>query len=477
MNQQSPTGSQAQTVAFPKRLPLVARPSNRDETTSKDAKLVNCFVEKSEDKDGEYHIYQRIGLLFSTQPPGGAATGAGIYNWNGDIYTVFGTIFYKNGVNTGTVDGTGGVYRFKECLGGTPRLQLGNGVKAYNYDAGAGLVLINDPDFPAAFVKGWSYLDGTTYVMTSTARIQGSGLNDTINWDPLNVIVAQIEPDPGVAMAKQMAYSVALKGWTTEIFYDAANASGSPLGTVPGARINYGCYSADSVRDIDNKLIWLGVTRETSPQVILMEKLSADVVSTKPVERLLKGADWTTTYSFVFKNDGHSFYVLTSKNSNLTLVYDLTEHMWHQWTDKSGNYFPFVGAAYSPTLGLLLQHETNGKLYLGNSSYANDDGDTITVDIYTPNFDGGTRREKNMAVFEVIADQQVGSEMLVRTNDFDYDSTKWTEFRTIDLSVPRPQVTDNGSFSRRVHHFRHQKPIVRMPRIVGIDMQIDLGTL
>lgn len=477
MNQQSPTGNQAQTVAFPKRLPLVARPSNRDETTNKDARLINCFAEKDEGKDGEYHIYQRIGLLYNSQPSGGAANGYGTYNWNGDIYTVFGTTAYKNGSSIGIVDGTNGVYRFKECLGATPKLQLGNGVKAYNYDAGAGLVQITDADFPTSFVKGWSYLDGTTYVMTSAARIQGDGLNDPVNWDPLNVIVAQIEPDPGVALNKQMAYVVAFKGWTTEIFYDAANASGSPLGTVPGARINYGCLTADSVRDIDNMLLWLAVTRETSPQVVQMEKLSAQVVSTKPVERLLKGADWSTTYSFVFKNDGHSFYVLTSKVSNLTLVYDLTEHLWHQWTDKSGNYFPFVASAYSPTLGLLLQHETNGKLYTANSTYVNDDGDTITVDIYTPNFDGGVRREKQMGMIEVIADQQVGSELMIRTNDYDYDPTKWSEFRTVDLSIPRPQLPDNGSFIRRVHNLRHQKPTVRMPRLQAVDMQLDLGTL
>lgn len=467
---------QSQTVAIPKRLPLVSRPSNRDETTAKDARLINCFAEKDED-DKEYRIYQRIGTLQSSQPSGGAAAGMGCYNWKGDIYSIFGGQLYKNGVAKGAVDATNGVYRFKECLGGTPKMQLGNGVKAYNYDDGAGLVLINDPDFPAVFVKGWSYLDGTTYVMRPDAGIQGDNLNDPTAWDPLNVIIAQIEPDPGVALAKQMAHVVAFKGWTTEIFFDAGNPAGSPLGTVPGARVNWGCLTAESVRDIDNMLIWLAVTRESSPQVVQMEKLSAQPVSTKPIERLLKGADWTTTYSFVFKNDGHSFYVLTSKVSNITLVYDLTEHMWHQWTDTNGNYFPFVSAVYSPTLGLLLQHETDGRLYLGKSDYVNDNGATITVDIITPNFDGGTRRKKNNKMLELICDQQEGSEFLVRTNDKDYDPRYWSSYRALDASQERPQLINNGTFSRRIHQFRHQKNLVRMPRVQGVEMQIDVGAL
>ena len=59
---------------------------------------------------------------------------AGVYNWNGDIYAVWGTDLYKNGVDIGNVDGTGGVYQFSASLGSTPRLQLGNGVKSYNWD-------------------------------------------------------------------------------------------------------------------------------------------------------------------------------------------------------------------------------------------------------------------------------------------------------------------------------------------------------
>lgn len=52
--------SQAESVSLPKRLPLVLEPENRDESTDKDAKLVNGYVEKSK-HEGEYWLFKRPG--------------------------------------------------------------------------------------------------------------------------------------------------------------------------------------------------------------------------------------------------------------------------------------------------------------------------------------------------------------------------------------------------------------------------------
>jgi hypothetical protein len=110
-----------------------------------------------------------------------------------------------------------------------------------------------------------------------------------------------------------------------------------------------------------------------------------------------------------------------------------------------------------------------------DSQYTNDDGVVTTWDLYTPNFDGGVRRRKQMKVLEIIGDQTPGSVMQVRTNDYDYDPAKWTNFRKVDLSVRKPILTDCGTFMRRAHHFRHQCN-TRL-RLQAAEMQIDLGTL
>lgn len=464
---------QAESVAIPKRLPLVIEPQNRGNSTAYDAKIINAYVEKS--KEGEYFIYERPGLDEQSRPPAGNATGRGVFQWNGSVYSIFGSTLYKDGVAVvGTVNATNGVYRFDSCLGATPKLLFGDGVKAYYYDSGGGLVNITDVDFPSSFCKGWAYLNGTNYVITPTAHIQGDDINDPPNWNPLNTILAQIEPDPGVAMAKQLVYVVALKQLSSEVFYDAGNPTGSPLGRVEGAKQNYGCLSADSVQDMGGQLFWLGWSKDGAPEVLMMENLKLDTVSTKPIERLLEGATLTNVFSWNIKIEGHRFYGLTLKDENLTLVYDMDEKMWGQWTDANGNYVPWVSSCATPDLRHIVQHESNGRLYLLSSDYATDDGDLIQVDIYTPNFDGGTRRSKQMGKLFFVSDQRAGGTLQVRVNDEDYNPKAWSNFRTVDLSQPVPYLDENGSFHRRVHNFRFKEP-VRMPRMMAIEMQLDIG--
>lgn len=453
----------------PTRLPLLAGLENRGETPLQDARLVNGYVEQIGEED--FWVYKRPGLSVSSSLTAGV--GRGVYNWGGNIYAICGNTLYKDGVAvSGTVDTTNGTYTFDQTLGATPRLFFQNGVKGYNYDSGAGLVQVSDADYPAATVKGSGYLSGTTYVMTAAAAIHGSGINDTTSWDPLNKLVAQIEPDGGVGLGKQLVYIIAFKQWSTEIFYDA-NAAGSPLGRVQGAKISMGCRHQDTIREIDGVLLWVGVARSGSVSVMLMSGLKAVVVSTPSVEKLLQQADYTTVYSWTAKVGGHRFYALTLVNSNLTLVYDMTSRRWAQWTDASGNYLPIVSATFTSSQQPLLQHASNGKIYLLENTNYTDDGAEIPFDLYTPNYDGGTRLRKYLKRMDIIADQVPGSFLHIRCSEDDYKT--WSHPRTVDLSTQRPALTDCGTFRRRAYHFRHTsaKPL----RIKAAELQLDLGVL
>lgn len=463
------------TVEFPKRFPLAISPENRDDSTAKDARLVNCYLERDKETGG-YRLFGRPGLLTSVTKSG---NGYGCYRWRGNTYSIFGATIYKDGVDMGaTLDTTNGVYRWDESLNPT-RLLLGNGVKGYTLD-GTTVTQITDGDFPTSFVKGWGFLDATNYVMVgSTATIQGSDNNAPTSWDPLNAIVVQIEPDQGVALSKQLVYIVALKQWSTEIFFDAGNATGSPLGRVQGAKIDWGCKTADSVREIDGMLLWVGTNLKGNqaadrPQVILMRDVKAKAVSTPEIERLMKGADFTACFTFTINLPGHRFYVMTLKTDNLTLVYDVDEEKWHQWTDSAGNYFPFVSST-SINGSALLQHETNGKLYLCDPDYATDDGTVLQIDAYTPNFDGGIRRRKLLSKLEFISYQTAGSVLQVRHNDFDFKEDKWSNFREVDLSRSRPYLVDEGTFYRRAYNLRHRAPVKFY--LEAMEMQLGLGTL
>lgn len=464
----------AQTVDLPKRLPLVINPENRADSTSKDAQLINGYMEKTQ--TGEYQLYSRPGLGGSSQPPGGSAAGAGVYNWLGDTYSVFAATVYKNGSSIGTVDSTGGVYRFTSSSGATPKLVLGNGVKGYYSDGTTvSSIKTGDADFQEPFYKGWAYLDKTIYYMTTPNKIYGSDLDDPTSWDILNLINAQIAQDKGVGLDKQLVYTIAFKQWTTEVFYDAANSTGSPLSTVQGAKVNYGCATIESVQDIDGTLYWICTNRNSSPQIIAMDNLKPMIISTPAIERLIDDADFTQCYSFSLKEWGHWFYVVTLPASNLTLVYDIKERLWARWTDTNGNYFPIVSATFNSAGRHILQHVSNGKLYIMDATYVNDDGALFTTDIYTPNFDGGTRRGKQLNFMWFIGDRTPGSILQVRHNDSDYKADKWSNFRTVDMNAKRPFLDRCGSFERRAYHLSHRCN-ARL-RMQAIDLQMDLCVL
>ena len=525
----------------PKRLPLAVSPENRDETTNRDAKLINGYVEQV--GENAFWVYKRPGLgVYSTVT---AAQGLGVYNWLGDIYAIWGNKLYKNGVAVaGTVDTTGGVYTLDACLGATPKLFLHNGVGAYCYDSTNGLVAIPASVFisatgrtssgsavitemssitglvvgqyvtgsgiPAgakiltidsstqitldqkataskagvelsfsnkgiveARVKGAPYLDGTTYVMNASANIYGSGINDQTSWDPLNMLVAQIEPDAGVRLAKQLVYVIAFKQWSVEVFYDAGNATGSPLGPVQGAKVNVGCKHQDSVRELDGTLFWISQARNGGVSVMAMEGLKASQVSTPAIERLLQQADYSTVYSWAAKVAGHKYYAVTLPASKLTLVYDVISRRWYQWTDANGNYLPIVSSTFSADQQPLLQHASNGKIYKLEMTNTTDDGELITMDLYLPNYDGGTRLTKYLHSMDIVADQTNGSLLQIRKSDDDYQT--WSNFRTVDLGNARPRLTQGGSFRRRAYHFRHacNTPL----RITSVEIQVELGTL
>ena len=607
----------------PQRFPLVVQPTNRDQTTNRDARIINAFVEQVSEQD--VRVYKRPCLKYSSTPAA-SQIGRGVYNWNSNIFSIFGNKLYKNGVAvSGTVDTTNGSYDWNQVLGSVPKLFFTNAIKAYLYDDTNGLVEIPaqfsvnvtgdlatgtntikniDPDttgmlagmvvagtgiptgaliatvdsstqitltvnatatttaaavnvqnygiptksqpfikaikgditsssaiitnvvtstsgmlpgmsvvgtgIPAGVtvvsvdsgsqitvsdnatattaglditvsdngvtslrVKGSAYLDGTLYVTTTLANVYGSDINDPMKWDPLNMLVAQTEPDDAVFTAKQLVYVIVFGQWSTEAFYDAGNATGSPLGPVQGAKVSVGCRHADTVQELEGTLFWVSQARGGSIAVFAMDGMKAQQISTPPVERLLEEGDYSEVYSWTARLSGHKYYGITLKNSNLTLVYDLISHRWYQWTDTNGNYFPIVAATYNSSQQVLMQHATNGKIYtLEDMTYV-DDGQLISVEIYTPNYDGGVRFRKYMKSMDVVADQTTGSLLQIRKSDDDYQT--WSNFRTVDLGRIRPRLTDNGTFRRRAYHVVHRcnTPL----RLVALEMWVDPGTL
>lgn len=470
---------QAQSVVVPTRFPLFTSVENRADTLLKDAKLINAYAYYDQ-KIEDFWVEKRPGLSAPVYALN--AGGLGMYNWKGTIYAVANGNVYKNGVVLSAIS-TGGAFPFKftEIPAATPKLFFDNGSFAYFTD-GTTVTAVTDPNFPASRVSGFSaFLDGTLYVMSNAggtnAAIFGSkNQNDPSAWDPLNKIIAQIEPDPGVALVKHLNYIMAFKQWTVEFFYDVGNQTGSPLGPLQNSLIPFGCVHASSIQNIDGIKIWATYTQNGAPQIARLDGMTPSIVSSPEVERIIATMNITSTVqSFAVKVGGRRFYGLTYVNANVTLVLDLDQNFWYPWLDPSNNFLDWTSQAADFGGNRLVQLAGAGSIYITDADYIypNDNGAIPTVDLYTPSTDLGIDRRKTLNMLYFVGSQQPGSIAQVRYSDDDFQS--WSNFREVDLSKSKPFLDRNGTFQRRAYNIRHQRNTSLRLRALGL--QLDLGTL
>ena len=491
-------------------LPLL---DSRDGVGSTDSKLINGYFTK--DEHGEVWVRKRPAFVDNTTYSDtyiAGKTPLGIFWWEGwGPYTVsssggtvtvrwmdmsgVGPYFWQTaGTFTASAAPTGNPQFWFNTTGTTTNyMYLSNGSVGYTIkNNGTGsftFAKITDVNYPpnqtpaVPLVPGSAFLDGTLYVMDYKARIWGSAnLYDPTTWGSTNMIPAQIEPDGGVAIAKQASYVVAFKQWTTEFFYDAANPTGSPLLPVTNAKLPMGCAAPYSVQSINDVLYFIGANKSIGPAVYRIVGLQLSKVSTPAIEKALEYAVYNTgslvgnVTSFQIRDSAHTFYGIETPNG--TFVYDIELNQWVQWNinvnsaKDSGNNLNIVSGTSSAAFQMaLFQYGTNaqymasfehdqvgyGQLKGYYDSLAGGYSPStmpVTLDAIAPNFDGGTRLKKMLTKMLLHVDQKNGGTLQIRWSDDDYQT--WSNWVSVNLQSDIPMLTQLGTFRRRAFQFRHQ---------------------
>lgn len=393
--------------------------------------------------------------------------------------------------------------------------------------ASAGVVTrVTDADYPINAVGACVYLDGYVFTLaetTSTAihRLYNSDLVVPASWTALGYANVREYPDPCVTAARINNQIACLKQKTIEFFYNAANATGSPLSQTSNATLNIGCASAESVVVSDNIMIWLSRDSNSGLSVHLYSG-GLQKISTPFVDRVLASVEAIINEgninAFLISYEGHKFYILTIDGSGATgtaipglaipgeatpgvgastgsfkrtLVYDLTENQWHEWSTNDGSdlqisffgYQSISGPAISSSqnyTNTLVIHKTNGDIYemspqpIGsiNAVTYKDGSLNIRCEIVTDNLDGGTQDKKRCSSLELIGDEQTStSNINVYWSDDDYKN--YSSARTIDMSDPQ-KITRLGSFKRRAWKFVHESDTPM--KLSGFEIDIERGT-
>jgi hypothetical protein len=328
--------------------------------------------------------------------------------------------------------------------------------------------------FPTGnIVPGTSYFDTYVFVMTEDGKIWNSEPNDPTKWDALNYITAEAEPDKGVALAKHFNYLIAFGQWSTEFFYDAGNAVGSPLLPNPTFRIEFGCANGNSVVEMQQTVVWVAVGRNTGRTVLMLEGTRPVPISDVSIERILNQSSLTNVRSYSLKISGHYFYVLNLLDDDLTLVCDIKSKQWSIWTsfvDGQENILDGVFYTSYNNEAYALDND-NGVLYNISEHNYTDLVGPIQYRIRTPLIDAQSTMRKFIGRLEVVGDK-IGATLRIRHTDDDYQN--WSQYRNVDLNATRSVLYQNGNFRRRAYEFfcTDNQPL----RLQALEMDLDAGT-
>jgi len=233
----------------------------------------------------------------------------------------------------------------------------------------------NYPVYTVGTVPGVIYLDTYFIVLDTTGKLYNSARDDPSTWGALDYTTANNEPGRPVALAKSQNYAIALKEYSIEPFYNAANPVGSILSPVDNGFLKIGCASAGSVATKDESIVFMSQSRQKGRGIQLMVGLQAQEISTPDVERVINADDLATVHSYCIRIDGHDLYVLTLVSSNITLVYDFTSKEWTQWSSLT------ISASKSITS--IVRSGSTVTVTFG-SAHGMSDGDPLKISGATP---------------------------------------------------------------------------------------------
>jgi len=518
------------------RVPIGHNISTRDGTLTKDAKSGNAVIEI--EKGESTAIVKRPGLSTNQTLTAGVgngiySVGTHLFTIVGTTFydngvskgTVDGTdkydfiqtldqtqVFFKNKVKgyvytiaSGTIlDLTGTITtQSGTTVSGTPTVTLsasnpaiqagqnvsGTGIAAGTYvltvfgttltlsanaTASGTVTLTFTTNYPTSTVTGAVFVDGYYLVADSTGLMYNSNVEDPTTWQAINYIGAVSESDGLVGISRTVNYVLLLGSQTVEFFYDAGTSPGSPFLPYQNNVLLFGCAEGHTMVQMDNTVVWMSTSAQKGYQIMALAGLSPQVISNQYIERVLNRCTPSNAYAFSVKISGHSFYVLTLKDLNTTLVYDFAQHGWTYWSSVENNVEKYFSCYnYNNFNGVdLLQHESNGKVYNFDPSVYQDDGNPIYVFARTPLIDGGDNLRKFWREMQIIGDK-VDSYALLRWTSNDYND--YSEWQNVDLSTPKSQVHRGGQGRRRSFDFFHtdNEPL----RLQYIECDIEKGDL
>jgi hypothetical protein len=525
----APTQDTYSSVRIPAAYDLDLRPNSEylDGTSwNQDAGMVNLLPKKVDTPSGaEIHAVTRE-PLHGYRVTASNLINRGCYLWEKSV----GTVYYFSVNGTGVFTSTDGStwtqvntlltnattpVRFTEFIDGSNQksLIMVDGVEGYVFTSNAAGTKITDVDFPSPHVPFPVYLDGYLFLAKAgTGDIYNSNLENPSAWTAGDFISSELYPDDIQALVKVNNYLLVIGTQGSEFFYDAANATGSPLARYDGGSLPFGTHFPNSIASNKNTVVLIANNNDGENTIKVIEDFNDKDIDTSVIPMLnmrLTAASNPTTAAAVrgyfFRQFGQLFYVLAFQGD--TAAPDLRNGTWcfsfetGWWSElrigaAGNNPFPVYFSTMSmgsnrianyvsghvggvPFVATLEEGATASYAHTAKDHILNGPAsEHIYHEVRTPNLDFGTRNRKYMYRFGVILTDHTST-----TSTTDGLSISWSDddSQTYTTPVPLyfgatydyPFITQLGSFRQRTFKITYSGDAFL--RLKAIEMDINKG--
>lgn len=486
--------------------------------------LQNGIVDYYANDKSRQYITQRPACLVVNQASVDVVDvkGRGIYYWtaNSNTYWMNDDVIYKNvytapcsmqGGDTAITSGSEKVY-FQEWESANSKYLFiidpeNNGVYVINADADTTVINIADRSgtgtlegFTAG--DGWDFdalnaamalglchgavaLDTYLFIGTTTARIYNSGVDDWLNWNGLDFLTCEREEDSLLFIGKSKDNIVAFGDKTIEIFYDNANATGSPLKPRTDITHQVGTAFEETVWNSGDDIHFMAVKPSGEFALATLRNFQIEYHDNPTMNTYLWQSRYTDDLDYVLSGytmGGHTYVILNTYNAGVsahTYVYDEATDVWGEWktTIGSNTNYQFMGQAVRQAtnvdrpLGIM----KNGDIVMVNASLIPIDAiqtgatENITMVATTDNYDAGTSDDKFMHLLKYVGNRVTAGTLTVAWTD---DNGVSSLSSTLDIPM-RTRINRMGKFVSRKFTFTFAG--AEQIRFEGVDVTITRG--
>jgi hypothetical protein len=270
---------------------------------------------------------------------------------------------------------------------------------------------VADPDLPVPHVPCPVYIDGYIFLIKSgTSDVYNCDTDNPSSWTAGNFFSAEMSADYAVRLVKAKNYLVVMGSNSTEYYWDAGNATGSPMSRNDAPFRNIGFVTGFA--QAGDKIFFVGQNASQNIGVYLLDGFTVQKISNEIVDRTLQSvgsADnmksnvYLNRDGYIVSIDGHDFYVLVTNQT--TWVYDIDEKMWYEWkgSDGAGLQIEASWPMYDGAQYLAITNQS--AMTLMSQALYNDFGSNFTCTYTTEDIDAETVNNKFCYRFTLISDK------------------------------------------------------------------------